>query len=86
MYSIYKGAQAGTWYIDLKSGKGSAGRGEPPSPPDATLTMEAKDFFDLFSGKLSATGAFMSGKLKISGNLQKAMKLEKLMTSLKSKM
>lgn len=43
-------------------------------------------FKHCFIGKLKPAGAFMTGKLKISGNLQKAMKLEKLMSSLKSKL
>ena len=38
------------------------------------------------AGKLKPVGAFTTGKLKISGNLQKAMKLEKLMGMLKSKL
>jgi putative sterol carrier protein len=38
------------------------------------------------AGKLQPAGAFMAGKLKISGNIQKAMKLEKLMAMLKSKL
>lgn len=81
-----KGADASTWYVDLKNGSGGAGAGEPPSPPDVTLTMDSKDMFDLFAGKLKATNAFISGKLKIEGNLQKATRLEKLLTQLKSKM
>lgn len=40
----------GTW-IDLKNGKGSTGRGEPSHPPDATLTMDSKNLFAMFSGK-----------------------------------
>lgn len=40
----------------------------------------------LILGKMKPSAAFMAGKLKISGNLQKAMKLEKLMTSLKAKL
>lgn len=36
-------------------------------------------------GKLKAADAYMSGKLKISGSLMKAMKLEKLMKLLKAK-
>ncbi|PNF19412.1 Hydroxysteroid dehydrogenase-like protein 2 [Cryptotermes secundus] len=83
---VVKGSESGDWYIDLKTGKGSAGQGKPPSAADATLSMDSKDFFDLFSGKLKPAGAFMTGKLKISGNLQKAMKLEKLMGMLKSKL
>ena len=43
-------------------------------------------FFVYFLGKLKAPTAFMSGKLKINGDLQKAMKLSKLMGGLKSKL
>lgn len=80
------GADAGTWYIDLRSGEGQCGRGDAPDKPDATLAMDSKHFFDLFSGKMKPSMAYMMGKLKISGNLQQAMKLEKLMGSLKSKL
>jgi hypothetical protein len=44
------GSESGDWYIDLKTGKGSAGQGKPPSAADAVLTMDSKDFFDMFSG------------------------------------
>lgn len=43
-------------------------------------------FIYLLAGKLKPANAFMMGKLKITGDLQKAMKLEKLMKSLKSKL
>ncbi|OAD52970.1 Hydroxysteroid dehydrogenase-like protein 2 [Eufriesea mexicana] len=81
-----KGNEAGTWFLDLKTGKGSVGKGEPGQLPDATLTMDSENFFAMFSGKLKPASAFMMGKLKISGDLQKAMKLEKLMHHLKSKL
>lgn len=81
-----KGEEAGTWYLDLKSGTGKTGKGEPSAPADATLTMDSKHFLAMFEGKLKAANAFMTGKLKISGDLQKAMKLEKLMGSLKAKL
>ncbi|XP_043520234.1 hydroxysteroid dehydrogenase-like protein 2 [Frieseomelitta varia] len=81
-----KGNEAGTWFLDLKTGQGSAGRGEPSQSPDATLTMDSDNFFAMFSGKLKPTSAFVLGKLRISGDLQKAMKLEKLMNLLKSKL
>lgn len=70
----------------MKNGNGSFGKGEPNQPADAVLTMESKNFFDMFTGKLKPASAFMMGKLKIDGNLQTAMKLEKLMSSLKSKL
>ncbi|XP_059048579.1 hydroxysteroid dehydrogenase-like protein 2 [Achroia grisella] len=80
-----KGKEEGVWHIDLKNGDGSCGQGEPKSPPDATLTMEGANFADMFAGKLKPTTAFMMGKLKIAGDIQKAMKLEKMMKSLKNK-
>lgn len=83
---VLKGKEEGTWHIDLKTGTGNAGKGQASSTPDAILEMDSKQFFDMFTGKLKPTAAFMTGKLKISGNLQKAMKLEKLMGALKSKL
>lgn len=80
-----KGKEEGIWHIDLKNGDGTCGQGEPKNPPDATLTMDSKNFTDMFAGKLKPATAFMMGKLKISGDLQKAMKLEKMMKSLKNK-
>jgi putative sterol carrier protein len=38
------------------------------------------------TGNLKPAAAFMTGKLKIHGDLKKAMKLEKLMSSLKAKL
>lgn len=70
----------------MKNGKGSLGKGDSPNPPDATLTMDSKHFFEMFSGKIKPATAFMMGKLKITGNMQKALKLDKLMSSLKSKL
>jgi putative sterol carrier protein len=80
-----KGEEAGTWFCDLKNGTGKVGKGEAEKP-DATLTMDSKNFYAMFTGKIKPASAFMTGKLKISGDLQKAMKLEKLMGSLKSKL
>ncbi|KAF0764397.1 hydroxysteroid dehydrogenase-like protein 2 [Aphis craccivora] len=81
---VVKGDEDRTYYVDL-TGNGSAGKGKSTTKPDATLTMEADKIEELFDGKLKAADAYMSGKLKISGSLMKAMKLEKLMKLLKAK-
>jgi len=47
----YSGNETGTWYIDLKNGKGAIGKGKPNQPADAILTMDSKNFFAMFSGK-----------------------------------
>jgi putative sterol carrier protein len=79
------GEEAGTWFVDLKNSPGKAGKGKPDFTPDATLTMDSKDFFNMLSGQLKPANAFLSGKLKISGDMRKAMKMEKLMSAMKNK-
>jgi len=79
------GEEAGTWYVDLKNAPGKAGKGKPDFTPDATLTMDSKDFFNMLSGQLKPANAFLGGKLKISGDMRKAMKMEKLMSAMKAK-
>ncbi|XP_055841433.1 hydroxysteroid dehydrogenase-like protein 2 [Episyrphus balteatus] len=81
-----EGSEKGVWFLDLKTGSGKCGKGTPQTSPDAILTMTSDNFNDMFAGKLKAPTAFMSGKLKINGDLQKAMKLSKLMGGLKSKL
>ncbi|KAL3273683.1 hypothetical protein HHI36_015113 [Cryptolaemus montrouzieri] len=83
---VVTGKEEGKWYLDLKSGSGTCGRGEAPEKADATLQMDGENFFKMFTGKIKPATAYMTGRLKISGNLQKALKLEKLMNSLKSKL
>ncbi len=42
---------------------------------DVTLTASADVFAAILSGEMGATGAYMSGKLKIDGSLPAAMRL-----------
>lgn len=52
-FLLLVGDNPSNWYLDLKNGSGSCGRGEPPkTPADATLTMESDNFFAMFSGNL----------------------------------
>nr|QBZ96192.1 hydroxysteroid dehydrogenase-like protein 2 [Perinereis aibuhitensis] len=77
---------AGTWYLDLKNSPGATGQGAPPQEAQCTMTLSPDDFAKMFAGKLVPTQAFMSGQLKIKGDLGLAMKLEKLMKQMKSHM
>merc|ERR1712241_242069 len=75
-----EGSQAGTYHIDLKNGSGSVGAGEPSGQAaDVTFTLKDADFVSMFEGKLKPTNAFMTGKLKLAGDMGKAMALEKMM-------
>jgi putative sterol carrier protein len=42
---------------------------------DLTMTADADTFQDILSGALNPTSAFMSGKLKLDGDMGTAMKL-----------
>lgn len=88
--AIYKfelsGEDGGTWFLDLKNKSGNAGYGEPPDQADVVMNMSTDDFVKMFSGALKPTMAFMSGKLKIKGNMALAIKLEKLMSQMHAKL
>ncbi|XP_062333634.1 hydroxysteroid dehydrogenase-like protein 2 [Osmerus eperlanus] len=88
---VYKfdlsGEHPGVWYIDLKNDAGSAGQGEPPVKADVVMSMDSADFSKMFAGKLKPTMAFMSGKLRIKGDMTMAIKMEKMMSMMqKSKL
>merc|ERR1719158_1959477 len=85
VFSFTLSDQKTDWFLDLKNGAGSCGKGKPPVDSDATLTMTSTNFNKMFAGKLKPTAAFMSGRLKISGNMGKAMKLEKLMGKMQAR-
>ena len=86
-YLLYVVLDGDNWYLDLKNDSGSAGQGEPPvGDPDVTFTMTSDNLVKMFKGKLNPTSAFMTGKMKIKGDLSLAMKLEKLMKQSRSKL
>ncbi|XP_065803237.1 hydroxysteroid dehydrogenase-like protein 2 isoform X2 [Muntiacus reevesi] len=80
------GEDGGTWFLDLKNKGGNVGYGEPSDQADVVMSMSTDDFVKMFSGKLKPAMAFMSGKLKIKGNMALAIKLEKLMNQMNSKL
>ncbi|XP_019491435.1 PREDICTED: hydroxysteroid dehydrogenase-like protein 2 [Hipposideros armiger] len=80
------GEDGGTWFLDLKSKGGNVGPGQPADQADVVMSMTTDDFVKMFSGKLKPTIAFMSGKLKIQGNMSLAIKLEKLMNQMQARL
>nr|XP_057922550.1 sterol carrier protein 2 [Doryrhamphus excisus] len=74
------GGKEATWVVDVKNGNGSV-TNEPGTKADCTLSMNDKDLLDLMTGKLNPQTAFFKGKLKITGNMGMAMKLQSLQIS-----
>jgi putative sterol carrier protein len=72
------GGDPGQYHITLKDGSADVGAGMPENP-NITITMKSEDFVDLATGKLDGTMAFMSGKIKIKGDMGLAMKLQSVL-------
>ena len=71
------GDNGGQWYVTIKDGKAEVSKGTAPSA-NMTMSMAANDYVDMTTGKLNGQMAFMSGKLKISGDMGLAMKMQTL--------
>ena len=67
---------AGTWKVDVQDGTVSVTEGGGDA--DATISASEETFGQIASGDLNATTAYMTGKLKIKGDMGAAMKLQKL--------
>ncbi|KAI8081445.1 SCP2 sterol-binding domain-containing protein [Halteromyces radiatus] len=68
--------------IDCKK-EGKVVRGKGAVKADAIITIGDQDFVDLADGKLNGQKAYMSGKLKIKGQMMLAMKLDNVFKSIK---
>ncbi len=73
------GDGGGDFYFKAVDGKGVVTEGMAESA-NLTISMTAEDFNDMLAGKLNPTVAFMSGKLKVKGDMMLAMKLQSLLS------
>ncbi len=71
------GDGGGTWHAVIKDGTCTVSSG-PAAAADLTVTMASPDWLDMIGGKLNGQMAFMSGKLKLKGDMGLAMKLGSL--------
>jgi putative sterol carrier protein len=69
------GDGGGQYHIQIKDGACSVAEGTHAAP-DMTLTMTASDYVDMALGKLHGQMAYMSGRLKIAGDLNLTMKMQ----------
>jgi putative sterol carrier protein len=74
------GDDGGEWSISIEDGKGSVTDGAIEDP-QCTVTMAAADFVGIVKGSANAQMLFMSGKLKVAGNMGLALKLQKVLGS-----
>jgi len=77
------GEDGGTWCLDLRNGEGYIGKGKAPTNPDVCIGMSSSDLQNMYYGKLSATNAYMSGRMRVEGDKKAAMRLEELIQAVK---
>jgi len=66
----------GQWLVKVADGSLTVTPGDGEA--DATITTSAETFDKIVSGEQNATTAYMTGKLKIKGDMGAALKLQKL--------
>ena len=67
---------AGTWTVKVADGGVTVDEGDTGG--DCTISTSAETFEKVVKGEQNPTAAYMSGKLKIKGDMGAAMKLQKL--------
>ncbi|GMG22248.1 unnamed protein product [Ambrosiozyma monospora] len=77
------GGSSQFWLLDAENDGNLKHIAEPPSSDDESIGIRIKitdpDLRKLIAGKTSAQRLFMTGKLKIKGNVMKAAYIEKLL-------
>ncbi len=71
------GDNGGTWTLDLKNDPISIAEKQGDGP-DCTVIMKDESFTKMVNGDLKPQMAFLTGKLKVTGNMGLALKLTAL--------
>lgn len=74
--------ESGTFQVIIKDGKVSLEEG---SPEEAQVTLKTSDsnLIKLLNDELNTTMAFMTGRLKVDGNIGLALKLQEILKKYK---
>ncbi|SRR5690606_10766507 len=76
------GKESGAYILTLENGTAKVEVGEDENAP-CQLKMDSDQLKKLLLGKLNSTAAYMTGKLKVKGNIGHALKLESLLKKYK---
>jgi hypothetical protein len=73
------GPDGGSWTVDCTAPGGKVTAGTDPSA-GCTVQVADSDFLGIVQGKVNPAMAFMTGKLRIQGDMGLAMKLQQILT------
>jgi putative sterol carrier protein len=71
------GEGGGKWYVTIANEQCEVKEGAHSSP-NITISMSSQDYLDLVNGNLNGQMAFMTGKLRIAGDMGLALKMQSL--------
>ena len=74
---VFDGDGGGSWFIEIKDGSARTGEGTLDNP-NVTITMSAETWLALVNEEISGMQAFMGGKLKVTGDVGLAQKIDML--------
>src|SRR2546430_1279535 len=69
------GDPGGQYHLEIAGSSMTPHRGRAENP-NLTLTLDGQDCVRIFTGQMDPTAAFMSGKLKVKGDMGLALKLQ----------
>lgn len=75
---VISGDGGGNWWMDLTRKPGAIEEGMNEGAV-STITMDAADFVAMMNNEANPISLFMSGKLKLEGDMPTAMKLQSIL-------
>jgi 2-polyprenyl-6-methoxyphenol hydroxylase-like FAD-dependent oxidoreductase len=75
------GPKGGTWIADFRPA--SAGVRRSDEPVECTIAMSDDDFVSMIAGRLGPRAGFMTGRIKVRGNMGLAMRIGDVVEALK---
>ena len=74
------GSQGGDWVVSLRSGQCSVAPGTVANPR-VNLSADAQDFVSVVTGRVNPMMAFMTGKLRVQGDMALAARFASMFGS-----
>ncbi|MDL2226618.1 SCP2 sterol-binding domain-containing protein [Deltaproteobacteria bacterium OttesenSCG-928-M10] len=74
------GSEPAKWSGRVHDGRVGLNQGEPLDEPDITVTAESDTALAIYEKKLNPMMAFMTGKIKVKGDMSKVALIKGLLT------